>query len=377
MIVNLVLIFIIIIAGIIFGQLNGANKDCYAVRKKYILFISVLLILQSGLRNVAVGEDTYTYYLDFNDIYNRSWDDIYQNFYTVYQFGEGKDPGYPLFEKMVATVFNDYQFFLFVIAILFFTAFGNFLLKNTRKLNDAVIAFIIYSVLFYGFFSITVHRQTIATAASLFAFEWIKKKKLVPFLLLIIAAATIHKSVLLFIPFYFIATLKNAKYFNWIILLLFPILMIYKEGVSTFFKSLAGYDNYGIYEGAGTYTFTALFLIITIVALIRSKIILKDNPQAIFAFNAFTIALLFIPLTWVNPSAMRVVQYFSIFMLILIPEIVNSYHTYAGNLQRYISTVLIVILIGLFIKSSWDAMPYGFFWEDMELSKNYNVIRRE
>ncbi len=372
MIVNLVLIFIIIIVGIIFGQLNGVNKDSYAVRKKYILFISVLLILQSGLRNVAVGEDTYIYFIYFNEINNTSWGDIFQNFYTVYQLGEGKDPGYPLFEKIITTIFNDYQFFLFVIAILFFIALGNFLLKNTRKLNDAVIAFIIYSVLFYGFFSITGHRQTIATAASLFAFGWIKKKKLVPFLFLIIIAATIHKSVLLFIPFYFIANLKRAKYFNWIILLLFPILMIYKEEVSIFFKTIAGYDNYGVYEAAGTYTFTTMFLIITIVALIRSKIILKDNPQARYAFNAFSIALLFIPLTWLNPSAMRVVQYFSIFMLILIPEIVNSYHTYAGNLSRYISTILIVILISLFIKSSWDAMPYGFFWEDMELSKNYN-----
>lgn len=372
MIVNLVLIFIIIIAGIIFAQSNGANKDSYAVRKKYILFISVLLILQSGLRNVAVGDDTYNYFLDFNDVYKRSWNDVFQNFYTVYQFGEGKDPGYTLFEKLIATIWNEYQFFLFVIAILFFIALGNFLLKNTRKLSDAVISFIIYSVLFYSFFSITGHRQTIATAASLFAFEWIKKKKLVHFFLLIIVAATIHKSVLLFIPFYFIANLKSANFFNWIILLLFPILMIYREEISNFFKFFAGYEEYGVYEDAGTYTFTALFITITVVALIRSKIILKYNPQAIFAFNAFTIALLFIPLTWVNPSAMRVVQYFSIFMLILIPEIVNSYHTYAGNLTRFISTVLIIILIGLFIKSSWDAMPYGFFWEEMELGDNYN-----
>ena len=83
------------------------------------------------------------------------------------ELGIGKDPGYLAFQKIVQIFTSEYQVFLFVIAIIFFSALGNFIYKNTTRLNDAIIAFFIYSVLFYSFFSITGHRQTIATAATL------------------------------------------------------------------------------------------------------------------------------------------------------------------------------------------------------------------
>lgn len=371
MIINLLVIFLILFIGFQFSQKYGENKDSFEVRKRYIKVISFFLILQSGLRNVAVGDDTYTYYVSFTEIQKKTWLDIYQNFINVYKFDEGKDPGYPLFEKLVNLISSEYQILLFVIALLFFAALGNFILKNTNRLQDAALGFVIYSVLFYSFFSITGHRQTIATAASLFAFEYIKKRKIFPFLLLIITASTIHKSVILFLPFYFIAHIKHTKYFNWAILLLFPVFMVNRNSISQYFKVLAGYEEYGINEEAGTFTFTFLFLVISITALLRTKIILRQHPNAQFAFNAFALALLFIPLTWVNPSAMRVVQYFSIFMLILIPDIINSFDTYSKKIAGGIRFFTVLVLIALMIKSRWNAPPYGFFWEIMKLGDNY------
>jgi hypothetical protein len=366
MIINLIIIAFIIVLSFIYNFKYGPDCNTYAIRKKYIKVISIVLILQSGLRNIAVGSDTYNYYTYFEEVKQLSWSDVFNNFKTVYVSGEGKDAGYIVFEKLVSILTTEYQVLLMVIAILFFYALGNFLLKNTTKLNDAMMAFIIYSVLFYAFFSITGHRQTIATAGSLFAFEFIKKKKLIPFLLLIIVAATIHKSVVLFIPFYFIAHIKNIKHFNWSILMLFPVFMVARNQISTYFKVLAGYEEYGEYEGAGSFIFTFIFLIIVIAALIRSNIILKNNKNARYAFNAFGVALLFLPLTWVNPSAMRVVQYFSIFMLILIPEIINSFDEISIKFKRGVQNGLIIVLLALFIKSNLTTIPYGFFWEDMQ-----------
>lgn len=371
MIVSLVVIFLILFIGFQFSKKYQQNKDSFEVRKRYIKIISFILILQSGLRHVAVGDDTYVYYSYFIEIQEKSWLDIYQNFINVYKFDEGKDPGYLLFEKLISLISSEYQILLFVIALLFFVAFGNFILKNTNRLQDAVLGFVIYSVLFYSFFSITGHRQTIATAASLLAFEYIKKRKIFPFLILILTASTIHKSVLLFLPFYFIAHIKNTKYFNWTILLSFPIFMINRNSISQYFKLLAGYEEYGINEAAGTFTFTLLFLVISITALVRTKIILRQHPNAQFAFNAFALALLFIPLTWVNPSAMRVVQYFSIFMLILVPDIINSFDTYSKKIARDIRFFTVLVLIALMIKSRWNSPSYGFFWENMMLNSNY------
>lgn len=371
MIINILIIFFVIILAVIFTDKYGENCNNYKIRKKYIRIISLILILQSGLRNVAVGSDTYQYYLSFRETELKSWGEIFKNFIAVYKFGDGKDGGYPIFTKLISLISSEYQFLLIVIAILFFSALGNFILKNTSKLSDAMMAFIIYAVLFYAFFSITGHRQTIATAASLYAFEWVKKKKIIPFLLIIIVASTIHKSVLLFLPFYFIAHIKNIKRFNWVILLLFPVFMIFREQFSNYFKVLAGYDEYGVNQQAGTFTFTFIFLALVLVALKRSSIILQNNKNARYAFNAFGIALLFLPLTWVNPSAMRVVQYFSIFMLILIPDIINSFEVISSKHKRAVQNVIIAVLIILFIKSNLNAEPYAFFWENIKLGNNY------
>jgi hypothetical protein len=365
MIVNFIVILLILFIGFHFSIKRDSDNDKY--RKKYIRIICFILILQSGMRNVAVGDDTYAYFLSFKDSIWLSWKDVYQIIIDYYSFGIGKDPGYPVFEKLVSTFTGEYQLFLMLIAIIFFLPLGNFIYKNTTRLIDAILAFIIYSVLFYRFFSITGHRQTIATAAALCGFELIKRKKLIPFLILIFIASNIHKSVLLFIPFYFIAQISKPKIFFFLVLLIFPVIMVFRNNLSTYLKVLGGYEEYGIYEGAGTSTFTFLFLLISIVALLRSKIILKNNKKAQLYYNAFAIALLFIPLTWVNPSAMRVVQYFSIFMLLFVPEIINSFQAVSLQLKRELTFFTIIILIALFLKSNWNAPPYGFFWEEMAL----------
>ena len=374
MIVNLIVIILILIFGLIYSKGFKAKVDSNGNRKKYIQIISFILILQSGLRNVAVGDDTYAYLLKFEDVKTMSWSNIYESIMEYYQFGVGKDPGYLVFQKAIQLVINEYQVFLFIIAILFFVALGNFIYKNTSRLNDAVIAFVIYSVLFYSFFSITGIRQTIVTAATLYGYELIKRKKLLPFLILIILASTIHKSVLIFIPFYFIARIKNPKYLYRGVLLLFPLLMIYKNSMGNYLKVLGGYEQYDEFEGAGTYTFTAMFLLISIVALWRSKIIVKNNTNAQHFYNAFAIALLFIPLTWINPTTMRIVQYFSIFMLLFIPEIIHSFQLISTKIATDITRFTIILLIVLFVKSSWSSdVSYGFFWDEMRLGKNYFV----
>jgi len=369
MIVQFIVILLILFLGFEFSRRKFPDKD--SNRKKYIQIISFILILQSGLRNVAVGADTYAYYESFEELKRISWSGIYDSILDYYKFGIGKDVGFIVFEKIVQYFTGEYQLFLMLIAVLFFTALGNFIYKNTTRLYDAIIAFVIYSVLFYAFFSITGHRQTIATAVTLYSFELIKKKKLIAFVIMILIASTIHKSALLFLPFYFIAQISNAKYFYRIVLLLFPVIMINRNAISTYFKVLGGYEEYGINEQAGTFMFTAMFLLISLVALLRTKSILKFNPNARYYYNAFAVALLFLPLTWVNPSAMRVVQYFSIFMLLFIPEIIHSFSTVSIKIKRDITIFTIIILIVLFIKSNWNGAQYAFFWQEMSLPDNY------
>jgi len=144
MLVNLIVIIITLFAGYIYSQGPSSYVDSNYNRKRYIKLMCFILIFQSGLRNVAVGSDTYAYYEGFENIKKTSWSQIWQAFIDYYTQGIGKDPGYPLFEKIVQIIIPYNQLFLFVIDILFFSALGIFIFKNTTKLTDAIFAFILY-----------------------------------------------------------------------------------------------------------------------------------------------------------------------------------------------------------------------------------------
>lgn len=370
MIGNLIVIFLILLIGIFYSTGIKGSRNSDSNRKQYIFVICLILILQSGLRNVAVGADTYAYSVFFQDVKNMSWTDVWLEVTNYYQLAIGKDPGYVVFEKLAQYIAPTYQLFLMLISILFFAAMGNFIYKNTTELIEVIFAFILYSALYYSFFSITGHRQTIATAAVFVGFELIKKRKAISFLIIILLASTIHRSSLVFLPFYFIGQIQNTKLFYTFVLLLFPFLLGISSQMSVYLQLLGGYEGYDSYDGAGTYTFTSLIILVALTTWWRLKSVLYKNPDAGILYNAFALAILFTPLTWFNPSAMRVVQYFSIFMMVLIPLTIQSFTRFSAQIKFILFQILIFILIGLFMKSNWNS-SYKFFWQDMPLGDNY------
>lgn len=329
-------------------------------KKIFVVMASFQWIILSGLRHVTIGADTSTYRISFYDKVNMSWNDIFNRFYEIYILGyPGKDPGYAVIEKLATLVSTNYQVYLIMIALFFTIPLGKWIYENSR---DPFLSFLIYSVLFYAFFAITGHRQTIATAmVVLVGYKYIKERKLLPFLLITLIAFTIHKSALIFILFYFIANKKITKVYLFTMFILFIIFFINKEYLSTMIKMLSGYEVYGINKEAGTFGFTIIFLGLATVSAWRYKKILRNNPQAVHFYNAFLVALLFIPLTFVNPSAMRAVQYFSIFIMLLIPEIIYSFK---GRFRVFSYYILVTVLIMLITKSN---PTYMFFWNKLIL----------
>jgi len=341
-------------------------------RKKYIIIISILLILQSGLRHIAVGPDTYAYYLMFEDIKSTSWEQVIYSFKEYFIFGAGKDAGYIFFQKLVQTFIKNYQIYLIFIAMIFFISFGVLIYKNSYFIREIMFAYILYSALFYQFFSITGIRQTIATAASFWGFDFIKKKKFLPFTILILLASTIHRSVLLFLPFYFLINLKKANFIYRAAVLIFPLAMIYRRPLAIIMAKASGskaYLNYALADyKASTPVFTGLIISLVIIGLIFMRHVLKLNPDVSRFYTAIALAFIFTPLTWVDPSFMRVVLYFSIFMVFFIPKIIDIVTLSDKSIRTATYVCIYLILIFFVIKNGGE---YKFFWQEMDLGENY------
>jgi len=370
MINNLIVILLIVSIGFHFYKKKNNGKD--SNRKIYIQIVSCILILQSGLRNVAVGDDTYGYSIRFNDISQSSYNEIFGLIKNYLKTGIGIDPGYILIEKVFNDLtFGQFQLFLLCIASFFFYSLARFVYANTKTISDITLAYVIYSTLFFSFYSITGIRQTISTAIVLFAIPYIKKRNFLLFITFIFIAFTIHKSALIFIPFYFMNRFKSmGRYIFLATLLLFPILMSLKGSMLSILQSFMGYEQYKQYEGAGTYVFTALFLVISILFYIRRKEIYKINGNANYYLSALALCLVFLPLSWINPSMLRVIMYFSIYLLVIIPTIINSYKKSSRKIYMDMKIASIVILTLLYMNSNLS-FEYRFYWDEMRLNEQY------
>lgn len=368
MLLNLIIIIFIII----FGFLQKVNKSTFLInadRNKltYIYVVSIILILQSALRNIMVGDDTFMYYHYFEEVKALTWDEAFNNVYLYLALGLGKDPGFPIFMKLFQIVSGSFRLFLFLIAILFFTALGRLLYKNTKNLDEIIIGYVVYSVMFYSFYSITGLRQTVVMSICLLSFEFVKKRKFIKFILSIALIYTIHKTAVFFVPVYFLYRIKRTKLIYVVVLILFPIIFLFKDAIALTLVNFSGtaYESYAEYEGEkGTYTFTFFILFLSVIIVYIMKRMFLANPLGKPIVNIFVLSVIITPLTYVNPSLMRLVMYYSIFLVLLLPIMIQSFSLLSTKLKSLANLLVILLLILLFIKSNGQH-EYKFFWQEM------------
>lgn len=370
MYIQLLIIFIVFIIYCILKRQVIPGSIVYNKYRQVLATLAGLLcILQSGLRHIAVGADTYAYKLMFEQDIKLSWSEVYQNIINVYFHNEGKDAGYILFEKLMSFLSTDYQVYLILVAVIFFVPFFRFVYKNTNNLSDILYAVIIYQSLFFSFFSITGLRQTIATGFCLVAFEFIKSRKLTPFILIVIVGAFIHKSCLLFLPFYWIANYKKSIPMFYGALLSYPIMTYLSRAFVLQLAKISASDNYLGYaeqEGAGAISFSIFYVLMTLLGFVilqRNRVFLYNKRMIA---NAVIMGLFFLPLTFTSAALMRIVQYFSIFIVLFVPFF-STEKKLIGSNKLYLR----LIILALLYKIVYGNSQYAFFWEYMKLGDNY------
>lgn len=371
-------IIIIIFGHIIslFGNISSEGRT----KKNYIAWITVMFILICGFRSPIVGHDTIRYINAFYAVGKFPFQDM-----LAYSIAY-KSPLYAIFVWLVYRTTHSHQILLFLVAIIHFSLVGRFIYKNTK---DPITAMFIYLCMFFTF-QLTGLRQSLAIAILFIAYEQIKEKKLLKFFLWMIVAALIHYTVLIFLMAYICLEIKPNKTRTIVFLLAIPFVFLFRIQLTTFLKGISGFEDYGIYLSFPLTSIVMMYLI-TFMALILQNDILKRNPVANHAINAMIIASLMMPMVIINPSALRVVKYYSVFMVILIPEIIKSidnkvnasntvfkaliYLTSSDRISRFIlrynsivlKFLIYTILIVLFMLSLGkdSVYTYSFFWADI------------
>ena len=158
------------------------------------------------------------------------------------------------------------------------------------------------------------------------------------------------------LPFYFISQKKITRKYILFVLALFPIVAVFRNQFLDLLNFISGYE-YEELSTSGAKSFTFFYFVIVIVSLILLRYVRENSKNYNMYYNALFLGMLFIPLVFVNPSLMRVVQYFSVYLMLLVPELIMCVQ------KKYRNLVYIAIVIVLMIITNIYTSNYSFFWQ--------------
>ncbi|HIU32162.1 MAG TPA: EpsG family protein [Candidatus Caccousia avistercoris] len=192
-----ILVFVLLILGIVLCE---RNKESESIRMRNAVFLAVsgvILTLFAALRAKSVGIDYQMYEQYFNAMREGGAGFLFsgENQYRV-------EWGYSLLNYLVSLVSGDIRMFMAVAALLIMGLTCLFIAKNSPSWWLSIFVFVSF-----GFYtnSLCFIRQSIATAIFLFAIPFLKQKKLLPYLGIVVLAASFHKALFVMVVLYFIA----------------------------------------------------------------------------------------------------------------------------------------------------------------------------
>lgn len=353
MAVYLINIFLVLFFGYVLLYATKGDKN----KKIYCGLVATQWVLISGLRHISVGADTTAYKYLFEQTKTMSWSKVFSNIWNYLFNGlDIKDPGYSLVQKVFQIFCNDYQVYLIFIAVFFMSFMAIWVYKNSA---DPCFSFLLYSALFYSFYAITGHRQTIATALIVFlGYKYIKERKLINFALISFVAFLIHKSSIIFVPFYFIANIPITTLYVIVALIIVIIIAVMGKSFYGPIAETLGFGEEQIdYAGGGAETYALVLTVMCIVILCFYYFYKNRTENATRFFNITLLTLMSSLLVFQNQGFMRIQQYYSLFLCVSFPEVINSFEKKSRTLV-YIITISFLVLY--LIRNN---PKYLFFWQ--------------
>ncbi len=330
-------------------SLSGSVYPAKLVLRNRILAAGVFILLSAvSVCRIAVGNDYWVYRDNFNL--------IAQNRYVSYE------PGFRYIVKILQ-YFLDYDNYLPIFA--FFSLITVFLMvKAIYDQSDwFVFSVFIFMTAGYYFGSLNNVRYYLALSAAMFSMKYVLEKDYVKFFAVIGAAALFHKSVLIVIPLYLLATVN----WNWLghtvissfcaTLLFFPGL--YRKIIFFFYPF---YEGSMFDTGQTSITNIAKAAAIFIFALIYRKKIAEDRKLK-FGFYCNLFALLLYVFCSFMPEISRIGFYLNVSNVFFIPALLIKIE---DKKTRTAWTVLIglafLILYAMFLRSAYNTdiriLPY-------------------
>lgn len=332
-------------------------------KKRVLLALACIeLVILMGLRDRSIGADTFTYVSALFDYSEYSFIPLIKAG-TMYPYKF--EFGYLWLTKICALFNMDYSVFLIVIGILIYVP--TFIAIN-RFSPFPILSLSIYFGLGLFTYSLGIFRQFIAISILISGIDNIVNDKLINWLSVVFLASLFHLSSLIFLPFFFINKINSNKLYMFSIIIQ-PIFFIFGRSilVALFgaFSTYSGYVESAYDLQEGSYIMLFLYNILLIVTALYDNFFRKNQSKFITFFNNCIPVVCCIQVLAYHLGIFgRVILYYSIFIIFLIPCIIKD--VFRGTSQIIVSNATSLFFITLFAyitKNDKFITPFLFFWE--------------
>lgn len=245
----------------------------------------------------------------------------YMSMYRSIRSGQGYESIEPLW-YLLNKIMPTYEWVLFISAVIFlgmaYYAMCKFV-KEKRTLAWFIVLTVCYGTFYNGM------RQMIAVSISFAAVALFFEKKYIRGLLLIVLASLFHKSALfmLVIPIYLILS-KKIKHIEWFVAAFTVFCIFGYPVVAAVLHRLGLYSSYTGEAGMNLSLGFVLYSFPPLIPFYLYRKHLKDNELLMLCYNMY---LLIIPFQFLGMNiqyADRMMLYFQIFIVALVPLVAQE-----------------------------------------------------
>lgn len=328
--------------------------NSFFVYKVFVMLTALPTILVSGLRAYTIGTDTGgTYYYIFIKVSNSGLSNI-------------RDIGYALINQVSLWFTDSYTGVLMLTSIL---CCGLAVRSIFKQSQNPVMSCLLFFTTNVFFISMNMVRQSIATMIFIVAIPYLRERKFVKFMLLIVVACLIHVTSIVYILFYFLCNIRLTKtkvvigsvsivVIGNLLASIFEIVVRRVTYLSMYFSAylISNFNN-------GEVNWFSLFVelgIVIFLLIIYDRAKNDDTYRIVLWLNFIALAILLISSR--IPLAQRISWLFSFPNFVYLPQCIN----YIKNISnRKILSVTINLLffvymfITIFVRGYHDVVPYA------------------
>lgn len=204
-------------------------------------------------------------------------------------------------------------------------------------------------------------RQWLASSILFLAFPLIKKKRWVPYFIIVLLVSTIHSSSLIFLVLYFVinnkawgAAMKGMILCTLILIVSYPITGRYISILLAESDNFSQYSDQVVSSGYGANVIRILVYILPVLLAFRFRNKMKSEPYYDIIINCAVLDMLFMMLAVTNWIYARLCIYFEPFMLIVYVWVLK--YCFASNSKKMARILYYTVFLAYF----WYQMYVGY-----------------